>query len=108
MNENIFADAAQLSDETLHSRLKASALGEREATVEVVAYLAELDRRRSHLGEGPGSVCGYCRDVLGYSEDAAWSRAATANVVRRFPVVLGWLADGTLSITIVRMLRPVL
>jgi hypothetical protein len=70
--------------------------------------IAELDGRRSYLGEGPGSVCTYCREVLGYSEDAAWNRAASANVVRRFPVVLGWLADGTLNVTTVRMLRPVL
>src|SRR6187397_2494032 len=108
MNEDILADAQRLSDEALDSRLKASALREREGTVDVVALLAELDRRRSHLGEGPGSVCAYCRDVLGYSEDAAWNRAASANVVRRFPIVLGWLADGTLNITTVRMLRPVL
>ena len=108
MHENILADAARLSDEALHSHLKLLALGEREATVEVVGHLAELDGRRSHLGEGPGSVCTYCRDVLGYSEDAAWNRAASANVVRRFPVVLGWLADGTLSVTTVRMVRPVL
>jgi hypothetical protein len=108
MNENILADAARLSDEALHSKLKLLAFGEREATVEVVGHLAELDSRRSHLGEGPGSVCSYCRDVLGYSEDAAWNRAATANVVRRFPLVLGWLADGTLNVTTVRMLRPVL
>ncbi len=108
MNENILADAARLSDEALHSKLKLLAVGEREATVEVVGHLAELDARRSHLGEGPGSVCSYCRDVLGYSEDAAWNRAASANVMRRFPMVLGWLADGTLNVTTVRMLRPVL
>src|SRR6187397_2772202 len=108
MNEDILADAARLSDDALDSRLKSLSLGEREKTVELVAHLAELDARRSYLGQGPGSVCTYCRDVLGYSEDAAWNRAATANVVRRFPVVLGWLADGTLNITTVRMLRPVL
>jgi hypothetical protein len=108
MHENILADAHLLSDDALHSRLKQLALGEREATIEVVAHLAELDARRAHLGEGPGSVCAYCRDVLGYSEDAAWNRAATANVVRRYPAVLGWLADGTLNVTTVRMLRRVL
>ena len=108
MIESILRDAARLSDDALDSRLKVLALGERESTVEVVAHLSELDGRRSYLGEGPGSVCTYCREVLGYSEDAAWNRAASANVGRRFPVVLGWLADGTLNITTVRMLRPVL
>jgi hypothetical protein len=83
MNKNILADAARLSDDGLDSRLKVLALDERESTVEVVAHLSELDARRSYLGEGPGSVCTYCREVLGYSEDAAWNRAASANVVRR-------------------------
>jgi hypothetical protein len=64
--------------------------------------------RRTHLGDGPGSLYTYCRDVLGYSEDAAWNRAATAGAVRLFPVILGWLADGSLNVTTVRILRPVL
>ena len=42
------------------------------------------------------------------SEDAAWNRSAVANAVRRFPPILGWLADGSLSVTTVRMLRSVL
>ena len=29
-------------------------------------------------------------------------------MVRRYPVILGWLADGSLNVTTVRMLRPVL
>jgi hypothetical protein len=28
--------------------------------------------------------------------------------VRRYPVILGWLADGSLNVTTVRLLRPVL
>src|SRR5687767_8912434 len=108
MHENMLITAARLSDEALRERLKALANRERDATVELVAHLAELDGRRSHLGEGAGSLYSYCRDVLGYSEDAAWNRAATANVVRRYPVTLEWLADGTLNVTTVRMLRPVL
>ena len=63
MHEHILADAARLSDEALDSRLKTLARGERDATVEVVGHLAELDGRRSFLGEGPGSVCTYCREV---------------------------------------------
>ena len=108
MNENILATAARLSDDALLARIKVLALRERDATVELVAHLAELDGRKTHLGEGPGSLYKYCRDVLGYSEDAAWSRAATAGAVRRYPVILGWLADGSLNITTVRILRPIL
>jgi len=65
MHENMLSTAARLSDEALFKRLEALALRERDATVELVAHLAELDRRRVHLGEGPGSVYGYCRNVLG-------------------------------------------
>jgi hypothetical protein len=108
MHENILATAARLSDEALLARLKSLAVRERDATVELVGHLAELDGRRAHLGEGPGSLYAYCRDVLGYSEDAAWNRAATSGAVRRYPVILGWLADGSLNVTTVRMLRPVL
>jgi hypothetical protein len=108
MHENILATAARLSDEALHARLKVLGLRERDTTVELVGHLAELDGRQTRLGEGPGSLHTYCRDVLGYSEDAAWNRAATAAAVRRYPVILGWLADGSLNVTTVRMLRPVL
>src|SRR5688572_11697204 len=108
MHENILATAARLSDDALHARLKVFSLRERDATVELVGHLAELDGRQSRLGEGPGNLYAYCRNVLGYSEDAAWNRAATAAAVRRYSVILRWLADGSLSVTTVRMLRPVL
>jgi hypothetical protein len=108
MNENILTAASRLSDDALLARIKHLAIRERDATVELVAHLAELDGRQTHLGEGPRSVYKYCRDVLGYSEDAAWNRAATANALRQYPVILGWLADGSLNVTLVRMLRPVL
>jgi hypothetical protein len=101
MHENILAIAARLSDDALLARLKVLSLRERDATV-------ELDARKTHLGEGPGSLFVYCRDDLHLSEDAAWNRAATANVVRRYPVILDWLADGSLTVTTVRVLRPVL
>jgi len=108
MNENILATAARLSDDALLCRLKALAVRERDATVELVAHLAELHGRRSHLGEGPGSLYQYCRSELGLSEDAAYNRDAAARAVRRFPVILDRLADGSINLTTVRLLRPVL
>ena len=108
MHENILATAARLSDDALLARLTVLANRECSATVELVGHLAELDGRQTRLREGPGSLHTYCRDILGYSEDAAWNRAATAAAVRRYPVILGWLADGSLNVTTVRMLRPVL
>src|SRR5688572_25522637 len=71
MHESILANAARLSDDALLARVKALALRERDATVELIAHLAVLDTRRIHLGEGPGSLYKYCHETLGYSEDAA-------------------------------------
>ena len=108
MNEHMFAAAGRLTDEALLARIQKLALCERGATVELVAHLAALDARRTHLGEGPSSLYVYCRDQLHLSEDAAWNRAATASAVRRYPIILDWLADGSLNVTTVRVLRPVL
>ena len=108
MNEYMLTAAARLTDEALLERIEKLALCERGATVELVAHLAALDSRRTHLGEGPSSLYMYCRDRLHLSEDAAWNRAATASAVHRYPAILDWLADGSLNVTTVRVLRPVL
>jgi len=94
MNTNMLTAAARLSDDALETRLKLLAVRERDATVELVAHLAELLTRRKHVGEGWGSVYVWCRDVLHMSEDAAYNRVAAARAVRRFPVILDiWPRD---------------
>ena len=108
MHENILAAAARLSDDALHARLKSLGGRERDATFELVAYLAELYGRKIHLGDGTGTLYVYCRDTLHLSEDAAYNRAAAARAVRRFPVILDGLADGSLNVTTVKLLRKVL
>ena len=57
---------------------------------------------------GFASLYIYCREGLGFSEDAAYNRKTAAQVARRFPVVLDMLADGRLSLTALRLLAPVL
>jgi 5-methylcytosine-specific restriction endonuclease McrA len=42
------------------------------------------------------------------SEDAAYNRVAAARAVRRFPVILDHLSAGFVSVTAVKVLRPVL
>lgn len=108
MHENILATAARLSDEALLARLSVLAVRERDATVELVAHLAELLARKSQRGEGWGSVYTYCCDVLHLSRDAAYNRVAAARAVRRFPVILDQLAAGWVNVTTVKVLGPVL
>lgn len=94
----------QLSDGELTAAVSRCSRDERGATAQLVAHLAEFDARRLYLGAGYSSLFAYCREVLGLSEDAAFNRIEAARACRLFPVILGRLADGTLTVTTVRLL----
>src|SRR5437867_489064 len=105
MKTNILVTATALSDRDLLARLEALAAKEREASVELVAHLAELDGRPSlYAAQGYGSLFSYCTQALRLSEDAACSRIEAARACRRFPLILELLASGSLSLTSVRLL----
>jgi hypothetical protein len=87
-------------------RLATLAGQERDATVALVAHLAELDARQLYLGEGDGSLFGYCTRALRLAEHAAINRIEAARACRRFPAILDLLADGSLNLSTVRILGP--
>src|SRR5436309_1487296 len=95
---------SQLSDDDLLARVEPLARCEREATVSLVAHLAELDVRRLYLGAGFSSLFTYCCEVLHLSEPAAYNRIEVARTAQRFPSVLPMLAEGLLSLATVRLL----
>src|SRR5262245_53288683 len=95
--------AATLSDHDLLARLGALARCEREVAAELIAHLAELDTRRVLVAEG-FTLFTYCTTRLGFSEDAAYTRVEVARAARRFPLILEGLADGSLSMTTIRLL----
>jgi hypothetical protein len=106
-NTNLLTVASALSDPDLLERIAALAGKEREASVELVAHLAELDTRASlYAARGYRSLFTYCTAALKLSEDAACNRIYAARACRRFPVILDGLASGALSLTTVRMLNP--
>jgi hypothetical protein len=105
MNTNVLATAAALSDHDLLARLRTLAGREREASVELVAFLAALDARPSvYLAQGHGSLHAYCTQALRLSEDAASNRIEAARACRRYPVILDLLASGEMTLTSVRLL----
>ncbi len=105
MKNNILVTAAALSDHELLARLEVLAVKEREASVELVAHLAALDRRPAlYAARGCGSLFTYCTQVLRLSEDAACTRIVAARACRRFPPILELLASGSLTLTSVRLL----
>lgn len=95
---------SHLSDGELTARLSRCARDERHQTALLVAHLAEFDARQLHLAAGYSSLFAYCCEVLGLSEDAACNRIEAARACRLFPVVLERMADGSLSVTTVRLL----
>jgi len=95
---------SHLSDDDLIVRVKSLARCEREATASLLAHLAELDARRLYLGAGFSSLFTYCCEVLRLSEPAAYNRIEAARAARRFPIILGMLGEGALSLATVRLL----
>ena len=98
--------AARLSDRELLRQVAGLARQERAATVELIAHLAELDRRKLYRGEGFRSLFTYCTGALRLAEHAACKRMVAARACRRFPAVLERLADGSLNLSSVKLLAP--
>ena len=93
-----------LPDADLLAEVSRLAASERHATVQLIAFLAELDVRRLYLGQGCASLFVYCTQVLHLSEHAAYNRIEAARTARRFPVILDRLADGSITLTTVCLL----
>lgn len=102
--QNNARSVAHLTDAQLIADVKALAAGEREATVRLLASLAELDARKLYLGEGFPSLFAYCTQCLHLSEHAAYNRIEAARVVRKWPTILERLSDGSLTLTTVSLL----
>jgi 5-methylcytosine-specific restriction endonuclease McrA len=104
--KNGFTHHAALSDPELLIEVRQLVSTERQATARLIAALAELDARRLYLGEGCSSLFTYCTQVLHLSEHAAYGRIEAARAARKWPIVLDLLADGSLHLTAVSLLRP--
>jgi len=77
-----------------------------ELTAELLAHLAEMDRRRLHLDRGFSSLFAYCIEKLRLSEPAAGRRIAAARVCRRFPEAFELVAGGDLHLSALCALQP--
>ena len=105
---NALPSLTSLTDDQLLARIKTLTEHERHATAALIAALAELDARRLYLGEGYASLFAYCSQALHLSEDAAYNRIRAARVAGKWPVVLDMIADGSVTVTAVRLLSDVL
>src|SRR2546422_11251610 len=106
MRTNLLSSLAGLPDAELLVQVKRLAQRERRTTADLVAHLAELDQRRLYLGEGCSSLFTYCTQILHLSEHAAYGRIGAARAARKFPILLGLLARGSVNLTAVGLLAP--
>ena len=97
-----------LSDSSLRREPNTPVARDRALTSALLAHLAEFDSRRLYLAAANPSMFAYCVGELRFSEEAAFKRIRAARMARRFPVILGMLADGRLHLTAVVMLASVL
>lgn len=95
-----------LSDTNLLSAAEHLAVTARTSTADLVAALAELDKRRLYLGLGYSSLFVYCTSRLHLTGGEAFNRIEAARAVRRFPALLPHLSVGSLSLTAIRLLAP--
>ncbi len=93
-----------LSDDQLLRDLERAATSERNATVHLIALLAEMDSRRLYLQQGYSSLFTYCTACLLLSEHAAYGRIEAARATRKYPIILDRLADGSITLTTICLL----
>ena len=93
-----------LSDSALLAATARAADAERQATADLLALLAEVDRRKLYLSLGYSSLFVYCTQVLRLSEPAAYTRITAARAAVRMPSVLMRLAAGDVTLTAVTLL----
>ena len=101
-------DIAGLPSGELTSRLYSLRAAERQLLVEFLAYLGELDARKTFLELGFKSTFAFCTDHLGLTRSSAYRRTTAARLMVRFPVVAEYLGDGRLGLTTLVELRDVL
>jgi hypothetical protein len=104
MESAITLASDRLTDDELRQGARTLRGRARELTVEIVAHLAEVERRKLHLADGHGSLFEYARTELGLAEEEAYSRCTAAQYAVRYPLVLELLASGDLHLTAVRLL----
>ena len=76
-------DLTTLSNEDLLSRLAALLKQSRWVEAELIAHIAEVDRRRPYAGRAYPSMFAYCKEALHLSEAEAYLRIGVARADRK-------------------------
>jgi hypothetical protein len=77
---------------------------DRQNTAALIAYIAEIDRRKLYLEHACSSMFTFCTERFGMSEAITHKRIRTGRAASRFPCILGMLARGEIHLTGVHLL----
>jgi hypothetical protein len=97
---------ASLSDDAVLHQLHVIVGSHRRVTAELIQHLGEVDVRRLYADKGFTSLFSYCVEQLRFSEDEACRRIEAARLARRFPAIYALLHTGTVSLTVLGLLKP--
>lgn len=95
-----------MSDDRVLERVEVLTARSNELTAEMLAYLAEIDRRGLYQREATGSLFAFCVERLHMSEAAAGKRITAARLARRFPRILAMVARGEIHLAGLNLLAP--
>jgi 5-methylcytosine-specific restriction endonuclease McrA len=99
---------SRMADQLLLRTLASVATRDRATTAEMLALIAEVDKRQLFRDEGFPSMFRYCVVKLHMSEDVACKRIMAARAARRFPVIIPAVADGRLNVSTVALMSQAL
>jgi 5-methylcytosine-specific restriction endonuclease McrA len=88
-----------LSNDALHTETLEAAKREKQATLALLEFLAEVDERRLYSMRGYASLWEYTHLALGYSEAQASERVAAMRLMRKVPEVKAKLQAEELTLT---------
>jgi hypothetical protein len=95
-----------LSNGKLMQGFTARVAQDRSTTAELLADMAEIEKRRLYVPAGYSSMYAYCLSEQHMSGDVAYKRIQAARAARRFPAILDAVAGGRLHLTAIVLLAP--
>jgi 5-methylcytosine-specific restriction endonuclease McrA len=94
-----------LNDVQLLASLSALVRRENDSLSDLLAHLAELDRRDLCVAMGYSSLFAYCTEALGFCKSSAGRRISAARACRDFPEAFTRVAKGELQLSVLCALR---
>jgi hypothetical protein len=88
-----------LTDSELLFKTEYAAKTEKYATLEVLRYLVQVDKRRAYATRECSTLYAYVLTVLGYSEKESNERVNAVRLMRNIPDAESKIANGQLSMT---------